>query len=144
MAKGAFTYLYVIVGSLRNMLEVALGFNKVCPPGAQFGIINLVILQLQAKVGVESCQHAIFATILNLLFPKLASPIPTVATPLNVKPPIPLYFYPLYVKSHQDEHRTILPLEKTSVQSHSVSLRDIQPSKSNKCLSRAKGFNDYY
>ena len=74
------------------------------------------------------CQHVIFEVILNLLFPKLASPIPTIATPLNAKPPILLYFYPLYVKSHQDEQRTISPLEKTSVQLCLVSLWDIQPS----------------
>ena len=35
------------------------------------------------------CQCAIFQTILNLHFPKLASPILTVATPLNTKPPLP-------------------------------------------------------
>ena len=86
----------------------------------------------------------IFQTILNLLFPKLASMIPTIATPLNTKPSTPLYFYPLYFKLHQEEQRMISPLEKAIVQSHSVSLWDIQPSKSNKCLSIAKGFNDYY
>ena len=47
------------------------------------------IPSLQAK-----CQHVIFQSVLNLLFPKLASTIPTIATPLNVKPPTPLYFYP--------------------------------------------------
>ena len=99
---------------------------------------------VQREALVSECQHVIFRTILNLLFPKLASPIPTVATPLNAKPPTPLYFYPLYVESHQEEQRTILPLEKTIVQLHSVSLWDIQPSKSNKCLSIAKGFDDYY
>ena len=74
------------------------------------------------------CQCAIFQTILNLQFPELASPTPTIATLLNAKPPTPLYFYPLYVKSHQDEQKKILPLEKTMVQLHSVSPRDIQPS----------------
>ena len=58
--------------------------------------------------------------------------------------PYPLVFLPLYVESHQEEQRTISPLEKTMVQLHSVSLWDIQPSKSNKCLSIAKGFDDYY
>ena len=89
------------------------------------------------------CQRAIFRTILNLHFPKLASPILTIATPLNTKPLTPLYLYPLYVQSHQEEQRTILPLEKTMVQLCSVSLWDIQPSKSNKCLSIAKGFDNY-
>ena len=90
------------------------------------------------------CQRAIFQTILNLLFPKLASMIPMTAMPLNMKPPTPLYFYPLYVESHQEEQRMIFSLEKTIVQLCSVPLWDIQPSKSNKCLSIAKGFNDYY
>ena len=40
------------------------------------------------------CQRAIFQTILNLLFPKLASVIPTIATPLNTKPPTPSVFLP--------------------------------------------------
>ena len=93
---------------------------------------------------VTTCQCMIFQTIFNPHFPKLASTIPTIATPLNMKPPYPLYFYPLYVKSHQEEQRTISPLEKTIVQSHLVSLWDIQPSKSNKCLSIAKGFDNYY
>ena len=92
----------------------------------------------------SACQHAIFRTILNLLFLKLASAIPTIAMPLNAKPPTPLYFYPLYVKPHQEEQRTTSPLEKTMVQLRPVSLWDIQPSKSNKCLSIAKGFNDCY
>ena len=91
-----------------------------------------------------TCQRAIFRTILNLLFPKLASTIPTIAMPLNMKPPTSLYFYPSYVKSHQDKQRMTSPLEKTMVQLRSVSLWDIQPSKSNKCLSIAKGFDDYY
>ena len=67
-----------------------------------------------------------------------------IAMPLNMKPPYPLYFYPPYVKSHQDEQRMISPLEKIIVQACLVSLRDIQPSKSNKCLSIAKGFDNYY
>ena len=58
--------------------------------------------------------------------------------------PYPLVFLPLYVESHQEEQRTISPLEKTMVQLRSVPLRDIPPSKSNKCLSIAKGFDDYY
>ena len=58
--------------------------------------------------------------------------------------PYLLVFLPLYVESHQEEQRTISPLEKTMVQLRSVSLWDIQPSKSNKCLSIAKGFDDYY
>ena len=108
------------------------------------GLPQVALLQVQEHSSLclsacNFCNH-----FKHLLFPKLASLIPTVATPLNTKPPIPLYFYPLYVKSHQDEQRTISPLEKTSVQSRSVSLRDIQLSKSNKCLSRAKGFDDYY
>ena len=49
-----------------------------------------------------------------------------------------------YVESHQEEQRTISSLEKTMVQLRSVSLWDIQPSKSNKCLSIAKGFDDYH
>ena len=104
---------------------------------------------LMGNVGVDitvgsGCQRTIFQTILNLHFPKLASLILMVATPLNAKPLTPLYFYPLYVKSHQEEQRTISPLEKTMVQLRSVSLWDIQLSKSNKCLSIAKGFDDYY
>ena len=90
------------------------------------------------------CQRIIFQTIFNLQFPELASPIPTIATPLNTKPPHPLVFLPPHVKSHQDEQRTISPLENTIVQSHSVSPWDIQPSISNKCLSIAKGFDHYY
>ena len=77
-------------------------------------------------------------------FSKLASSISTITTPFNAKLPTPLYFYPLYVESHQEEQRTISPLEKTMVQLRLVSLWDIQPSKSNKCLSIAKGFDDYY
>ena len=58
--------------------------------------------------------------------------------------PYPLVFLPPLCHTYQEEQRTILPLEKTMVQLHSVSLWDIQPSKSNKCLSIAKGFDDYY
>ena len=60
------------------------------------------------------------------------------------KTPYPLVFLPLYDESHQEEQRTISPLEKTMVQLHLVSLWGIQLSKSNKCLSIAKGFDDYY
>ena len=38
------------------------------------------------------------------------------------KTPYPLVFLPLYVESHQEEQRTISPLEKTMVQLRSVSL----------------------
>ena len=40
------------------------------------------------------CQRMIFRTILNLQFPELASTIPTITTPLYVKPPIPFVFLP--------------------------------------------------
>ena len=95
------------------------------------------------KVGV--CQHMIFQTILNLQFSQIGKRNSHDHYASQRENPLPpLYFYPSYVKSHQDEQRTISPLEETSVQSHSVSLWDIQPSKSSKCLSIAKGFNDYY
>ena len=76
-------------------------------------------------IEVGACQCAIFHTILNLQFPKLASTVPTLTTPLNTKPLYPLVFLPLYVKSHQEEQRTISPLDKTIVQLHLVSLWDI-------------------
>ena len=110
--------------------------------------INIAARRLAHRDGLcdtrcqRHCQRAIFQTILNLSFSKLTSPILTVAMPLNAKPLTPLYFYPLYVKSHQEEQRTISPLEKTMVQLRLVSLWDIQPSKSNKCLSIVKGFNN--
>ena len=58
--------------------------------------------------GVGECQCANFLTILNLHFPKLASPILTVATPLNVKPLTPLYFYPFmsnHTKKNKERYR---------------------------------------
>ena len=58
--------------------------------------------------------------------------------------PLPPCISTPYVESHQEEQRTTSSLEKTMVQLHSVSLWDIQPSKSNKCLSIAKGFDEYY
>ena len=57
---------------------------------------------------LDHCQRAIFRTILNLHFPKLASSILTVATPLNAKPPYPLVFLPLitnHTKKNKERYR---------------------------------------
>ena len=62
-------------------------------------LIALVHIHLDGK-----CQRAIFQIILNLQFPKLASPILTVATPLNAKPPTPLYFYP-FMSNHTRKNK---------------------------------------
>ena len=69
--------------------------------------IQLLNPQYRVKILVH-CQRAIFRTILNLHFPKLASPILTVATPLNAKPPTPLYFYPFmlnHTKKNKERYR---------------------------------------
>ena len=86
-------------------------------------LLHLLTLQLHDGAAVKAdplvhgvCQCAIFQTNFNFQFLELASAIPTIATPLNVKPPIPFVFLPPYVNSHQQEQRIILPLEKTMVQ----------------------------
>ena len=63
--------------------------------------MKLEVSQMQGKAALESheavslqCQCAIFQTILNLLFPKLASTIPTITMPLNAKPPTPFVLLP--------------------------------------------------
>ena len=66
-----------------------------------FIFLNIIVVLLTLRELSVSARF--FKLFLNLQFPKLASTIPTIATPLNAKPPTPLYFYPLYIESHQEE-----------------------------------------
>ena len=68
---------------------------------------HLSTLRLIAKYNKRSggeCQRVIFQTLLNLHFSRLASPILMVTTPLNAKPPTPLYFYP-FMSNHTKKNK---------------------------------------
>jgi hypothetical protein len=48
-----FPHLY-IVNIPRNMLKIVFVFNKVCPPRTYFRVVDLVVLEHQAEVGIHS------------------------------------------------------------------------------------------
>ena len=78
-------------------------------PELLMGNVGVDVMVGSGELSPESsvhglCQRAIFRTILNLHFPKLASPILTVATPLNAKPLTPLYFY-LFMSNHTKKNK---------------------------------------